>query len=37
MHDLEMKTMIFGETPEFDSILEILKDLEDSINTPRLG
>jgi hypothetical protein len=30
----QMKTMIFGETPEFDSILKILKDLEDSINTP---
>lgn len=28
----KMKTMIFGEIPEFGSILEALQDLEDSIN-----
>jgi len=28
----QMKTMIFGEVPEFDSLMEILQDLEDSIN-----
>ena len=28
----QMKTMIFGEIPEFKSILAILQDLEDSIN-----
>ncbi len=33
----QMKTMIFGEVPEFRSILKVLQDLEDSINTPRQG
>jgi len=32
----QMKTMIFGEAPEFGRMLETLQDLEDSINmTPR--
>ena len=29
----DMRAMIFGDYPDFDTILEILKDLENEINT----
>ncbi len=31
----DMRVMIYGQYPDFNTILEILRDLEDEINAPR--